>query len=93
MKQLIAVIEDEEALGLMLKYNLEKEGFQFYTAQTLPEKYIPALKELFSTKYSLMLTPMAIDPSHPFPFITGKTLNLLVRLFSDKQPDLPLHQM
>ena len=24
MKQLIAVIEDEEALGLMLKYNLEK---------------------------------------------------------------------
>ena len=71
--------------------NLEKEGFQFYTAQTLPEKYIPALKELFSTKYSLMLTPMAIDPSHPFPFITGKTLNLLVRLFSDKQPDLPLY--
>ena len=29
--------------------NLEKEGFQFYTAQTLPEKYIPALKELFSS--------------------------------------------
>lgn len=71
--------------------NLEKEGFQFFTAETLPEKYIPALKDLFATKYSLMLTPMAIDPAHPFPFITGKTLNLLVRLFSEKQPDLPLY--
>lgn len=71
--------------------NLEKEGFHFYTSQNLPEKYIPALKDLFSAKYSLMLTPMAIDPAHPFPFITGKTLNLLVRLFSDKQPNVPLY--
>lgn len=27
MKHLIMVVEDEEALGLMLKYNLEKEGY------------------------------------------------------------------
>ena len=27
MKQLIMIIEDEEALIAMLKYNLEKEGF------------------------------------------------------------------
>ena len=27
MKHLVMVIEDEEALGLMLKYNLEKEGY------------------------------------------------------------------
>lgn len=71
--------------------NLEKEGFHFYTSQNLPEKYIPTVKDLFSAKYSLMLTPMAIDPAHPFPFITGKTLNLLVRLFSDKQPTIPLY--
>ena len=28
MKHLVMVIEDEEALGLMLKYNLEKEGYE-----------------------------------------------------------------
>lgn len=71
--------------------SLEKEGFHFYTSRNLPEKYVPALKDLFSAKYSLMLTPMAIDPAHPFPFITGKTLNLLVRLFSDKRPNVPLY--
>ena len=27
MKHLVMVIEDEEAIGIMLKYNLEKEGF------------------------------------------------------------------
>ena len=27
MKHLVMVIEDEEALSLMLKYNLEKEGY------------------------------------------------------------------
>ncbi len=28
MKHLVMVIEDEEALGVMLKYNLEKEGYE-----------------------------------------------------------------
>ena len=27
MKHLIMVVEDEEALALLLKYNLEKEGY------------------------------------------------------------------
>ena len=30
MKHLIMVIEDEEALALMLKYNLEKEGYDVW---------------------------------------------------------------
>lgn len=64
---------------------LEKEGFRFYTAKTLPEKYLPSLEELFLNKISLMLTPMAIDPAHPFPFIISKELNLLVRLKSPQK--------
>ena len=28
MSQVVMVIEDEEALALMLKYNLEKEGYE-----------------------------------------------------------------
>lgn len=28
MAPLVMVIEDEEALGLLLKYNLEKEGYE-----------------------------------------------------------------
>ena len=30
MKHLVMVVEDEEALGLMLKYNLEKEGYDVF---------------------------------------------------------------
>lgn len=30
MKHLVMVVEDEEAIGLMLKYNLEKEGYEVF---------------------------------------------------------------
>ena len=49
MKHLIMVVEDEEALGLMLKYNLEKEGFDVIVEsrgnKVLPsvEKNLPAV--------------------------------------------------
>ena len=31
-----------------------------------------------------MLTPLAVDPAHPFPFVSGLSLNLAVTV---KQPD------
>ncbi len=46
---LIMVIEDEEALGLMLKYNLEKEGYEVIVeprgakALGMVEKYAPSV--------------------------------------------------
>ena len=32
MKHLVMIIEDEEALALMLKYNLEKEGYDRFVS-------------------------------------------------------------
>jgi len=46
---LVMVIEDEEALGLMLKYNLEKEGYEVVVeprgakALGMVEKYMPSV--------------------------------------------------
>lgn len=36
------------------------------------------LREQFRRNIFPMLTPLAMDPSHPFPFISNLTLNLLV---------------
>nr|HPO49763.1 RNA degradosome polyphosphate kinase [Spirochaetota bacterium] len=66
---------------------LKKEGFEFYDIKTLPDKYKQSLRELFLKKYFLMLTPMAIDQSHPFPFLAGKTLNLLLKLEDPKKSE------
>ncbi|OHD24927.1 MAG: hypothetical protein A2086_05020 [Spirochaetes bacterium GWD1_27_9] len=68
-----------------IQKELEEEGFYFYTVETLPEKYKESLKQLFLKKYFLILTPMAIDRGHPFPFLAGKTLNILLRLEDPKK--------
>ncbi len=39
-----------------------------------------SLREHFQQNIFPMLTPLAMDPSHPFPFISNLTLNLLVTL-------------
>ena len=36
------------------------------------------LKELFESQIFPVLTPLAVDPSHPFPYISGLSLSLAV---------------
>ena len=38
------------------------------------------LTELFRDRIYPILTPLAVDPSHPFPYISGLSLNLAVQL-------------
>ncbi len=46
----------------------------------LPADTRARLREQFSSNIFPMLTPLAMDPAHPFPFISNLTLNLLVTL-------------
>lgn len=65
---------------------LEKEGRFFYRAADLTESMCFDVREKYLKKFLMILTPMAVDQARPFPFIPGKTLNLLVRL---SLPDKP----
>jgi len=42
------------------------------------------LKEFYRSKVRPVLTPLAIDPAHPFPQLLNKSLNLMVRLEMEK---------
>ncbi|HQJ04872.1 MAG TPA: polyphosphate kinase 1 [Spirochaetota bacterium] len=67
---------------------MRNEGFNFYTAKTIPEMYLESLKNLFLKKHFLILTPMAVDQSHPFPFLSGKSLNILVKIEDPKKKEI-----
>jgi polyphosphate kinase len=59
---------------------LEVHGIRIVTVADLPQAAQEQLREHFSADIFPILTPLAMDPAHPFPFISNLTLNLLVTL-------------
>ncbi len=60
--------------------DLEKEGIIIRRRKDLSESERRYIRELFRKEIYPVLTPLAIDPGHPFPHLSNKTLNLAVLL-------------
>jgi len=63
----------EEILPALGKYNIEIASWA-----SLDSKEIENVNKVFRSKIFPVLTPLAVDPSHPFPYISGLSLNLAV---------------
>lgn len=59
---------------------LKAKGIVIRTQQELSDAERKHIKSLFRDHIFPVLTPLAIDPGHPFPHLLNKTLNLAVRL-------------
>jgi polyphosphate kinase len=63
-----------------LRPQLQNEGTHFVE----PSDYTPGmdqwLKQYFATHIFPVLTPLAFDPGHPFPYISNLSMNLAVRV-------------
>jgi polyphosphate kinase len=59
---------------------LEKEGIVLCGVKDLSEENRAHLREVFRREIFPVLTPLAIDPGHPFPHLLNKSLNLAVLL-------------
>jgi polyphosphate kinase len=57
---------------------LKKQGIEFVTWQDLNETERIYTAKLFQDRIFPVLTPLAVDPTHPFPYISGLSLNLAV---------------
>jgi polyphosphate kinase len=71
---------DKQRIYFELIKLLREAGIDITQYQSLDEEQQHQLREHFRQNIFPMLTPLAMDPSHPFPFISNLTLNLLVTL-------------
>jgi polyphosphate kinase len=55
---------------------LANEGIEIASYQSLNEEEKQKLDEYFANKIYPVLTPQAVDPSHPFSYISGGSLNV-----------------
>ena len=65
-----------------LRPALAQEGIELVTWKDLKSGEKSHLQELFKSRIFPVLTPLAVDPSHPFPYISGLSLNLGVRVIN-----------
>ncbi|MBU6216795.1 MAG: polyphosphate kinase 1, partial [Acidobacteria bacterium] len=57
---------------------LDKEGIQFVDWSDLDSSDLEYLDGVFDQQVFPVLTPLAVDPAHPFPYISNLSLNLAV---------------
>lgn len=59
---------------------LEKEGVFFHTVDTWTPEVAQWAQQYFEAEVVPVLTPIGLDPAHPFPVVYNKSLNFAVEL-------------
>lgn len=59
---------------------LRKEKICFYHVDELNEQHKTWIEQYFHTKIKPVITPIGLDPTHPFPQVYNKSLNFIVEL-------------
>jgi polyphosphate kinase len=67
------------AIFLDLRSTLGAEGIEIVDYSTIPEHH-DALRQRFHDEIFPVLTPLAVDPGHPFPYISSLSLSIAVSL-------------
>jgi polyphosphate kinase len=68
----------------IVKPALDEAGIHIETWADLGEADRERIDDIFSTQIFPVLMPLAVDPAHPFPYISGLSLNLSIRVRNPK---------
>lgn len=77
MQNMFAILRED------ITPELQKAGIRFLKAKQLNEEQADFVHSFFHHQLYPVLTPMAVDASHPFPMLLNKSLNLAVLLEDD----------
>ncbi|HXF53959.1 MAG TPA: polyphosphate kinase 1, partial [Hyphomicrobiaceae bacterium] len=76
----MALIGDKQACWQSLRAELAKEGIRILEQPELTQSDRAWLERYFMTHIFPILTPINVDPAHPFPFIQNKGLTLALEM-------------
>ena len=74
------VTEQYRLYSQVLRPELEREGIRFMPAEQWTSRQARWLHDYFHKELMPVLSPLGLDPAHPFPRILSKSLNFLVEL-------------
>jgi polyphosphate kinase len=74
----------------MIAPEMAQEGLRLKAFSQLTEREEEWTREYFEKEIYPVLTPLAIDPAHPFPSLLNKSLNVLVELENTEDVSHPM---
>ena len=74
------LIREQEEVWRRLQVELAEAGISVVTAKDLSAEEVDWLGDYFRRQVFPVLTPLAIDPAHPFPFIANRGFSLALDL-------------
>lgn len=77
-------VQHAEVFHEQVRPVLEQSGIRIVGVDDLSESEQNRLAEVFANQIFPVLMPLAVDPAHPFPYISGLSLNLAVRVRNPK---------
>ena len=89
-KRVKKVVKAQNKTWSELRKLLFKENIQVKTIEELTNSEKKALSELYESNIFPLLSPLAIDPAHPFPFISNLGFGMVLNLKRQDQAD-PLY--
>ena len=82
------VAEQARVLGEEILPQLDAAGVQLVSYDSLSRHEKENLKDYFIKKVFPILTPLAVDPSHPFPYISPLSINIGLMVEAPKEMKL-----
>jgi len=67
---------------------LASHGIEFCKINELTDEERSQLKDYYDKRVFPVLTPLVVDPSHPFPYISGLSLNIGINIESSEDQDI-----
>ena len=81
------LISRQQTAWKKIRKDLYKAGIKVKPTEKLSEQHVKDLRDIYEAEILPLLTPMAIDPAHPFPFIPNFGFGLILSLTTKQQQE------